>query len=165
MLLLHQKYLESQEAAKRASNIIMTGVSEQDMQIGDNLYENDEDKVKRVLDEINQGTVEVRECTRLGVPKTTHARPLKVTLKNGQDRAAILANSNELKDKGEPLKNVYIKKDVHPMVRKEFARLRRVEKEEKQRPENEGRTVKYDPETRTVTVDGSVIDKFRPSFL
>ena len=53
---------------------------------------------------------------------------------------------------------------MHPGVRREFNRLRLSEKTEKDKPENEGRTVEYDHATRTVTVDGVVVDRFRSSF-
>ena len=165
MLLQHQKYLESCEATKRASNIIITGVPETDMHVDDAVYSSDENKVRCVLDGIHQEAVEFQECSRLGQAATTHARPLKVKLRNSQDRPTILANSKHLKNKNPPLNKVYVKKDVHPMVRKEFARLRRVEKEEKDKPENQGRSVKYDAETRCVLIDGIIIDKFRPAFL
>jgi small-conductance mechanosensitive channel len=165
MLLQHQKYLESQEAAKRSANVIITGLPEVDLLIGEVSYQQDEDKVRRVFDEMDRKTVDFKECIRLGKPVTSRIRPLKVVLKDNQERKDLLANSKFLKNKGTPLSKVYVKKDVHPMVRKEFARLRSVEKEEKDKPENTGRTVKYDAETRSVLIDGVVVDKFRPSFL
>ena len=34
----------------------------------------------------------------------------------------------------------------------------------KQKPENQGRQVKYNHETRCVTVDGIIVDGFKPAF-
>lgn len=61
------------------------------------------------------------------------------------------------------MNTVHVKKDVNPMVHKEFARLRQVEKMRKQ-PENPGRKISYEAKTRTVRIDGIVVVKFRPSF-
>lgn len=165
MLLQHQKYLESCEATKRSSNIIITGVPETDLNTESASFTSDEEKVRCVLDEITQDFVEIQECVRLGKTASTRARPLKVILKNRQDRDSVLASSKLLKNKKPPLNKVYVKKDVHPMVRKEFSRLRRVQREEQEKAENQGKSVKYDAETRCVLVDGIVIDKFRPAFL
>jgi hypothetical protein len=164
-LMNHQKYLEGLEARKRAGNIIITGLPEGDINIGGMTYNSDEDKVEKLLDEIGQPLVMVGECIRLGQVNTTNTRPriLKVTLRNAEDRKGILQNTNQLKEKEPPLNTIYIKKDVHPAVRKELGRLRQVVKDEKKRAENEGRTVSYDAANRCVKVDETVIDKFRSS--
>jgi hypothetical protein len=164
-LLQHQRYLESIEAAKRAANIVITGLPESDMEINGHILHTDVEKTQHVLAEIDQQTVEVEECIRLGQVNPEHPRVMKVKLKNPQDRKLILNSAKKLKQKGPPLNKVYLKKDVHPMVRKEFARLRKIEQKEKAKAENEGRSVTYDAESRTVLVDGIIIDKFRASFL
>ena len=76
----------------------------------------------------------------------------------------LVTNSKKLKDYLEPYNKIFVKKDMHPGVRWEFNRLRLSEKTEIDKPENEGRTVEYDHTTRTVTVDGVVVDRFRSSF-
>ena len=48
------------------------------------------------------------------------------------------------------MQRVYVKKDVHPLVRKELSRLREVEKRERDKPENQGRNVRYDYKERKV---------------
>ena len=53
---------------------------------------------------------------------------------------------------------------TNPAVRKEQNRIRFVEREERQKPENQGRDVKYDFESRCLLVDGIVVDRFKPSF-
>ena len=45
-----------------------------------------------------------------------------------------------------------------------FNRMREVEKAEKEKPENRGRDVRYDPVKRTLSVNGVVIDQFKPQF-
>ena len=50
------------------------------------------------------------------------------------------------------------------MVRKELNLIRKVEKEEKGKPENQGHSVRYDHESRCVFVDDILIDRFKPMF-
>ena len=59
---------------------------------------------------------------------------------------------------------IFIKSDVHPSIRKEMARLYVVEKAEKETPENAGRNVNFDKKNRTITIDGLVVDRYKPSF-
>ena len=61
-------------------------------------------------------------------------------------------------------KNIYIKKDIHPAIRIELGRLRKRAYDEKEKPENVGATIAYDPKNRVVTRNGVVIDRFYPSF-
>ena len=59
---------------------------------------------------------------------------------------------------------IYVKKDVHPLVRRELNRLREVEKREKEKPENQGMNVHYNNVCREIMVNGRVVDQFRPAF-
>ena len=67
-----------------------------------------------------------------------------------------------LKTSGELFKKIYIKKDIHPSIRKEWERLRSVEKTEKDRPENVGCVVRLDTQERKVYRDNVVIDSWNP---
>ena len=64
----------------------------------------------------------------------------------------------------DPFKKIFIKKDMHPGVRREFNRLRESEKAQRESPDNNGRTIVYDRESRTIAVDGVVVDRFRSLF-
>ena len=78
----------------------------------------------------------------------------------------LLEKAKSLKDETDAVLNsVYVRKDQHPMVRKELARLYAVVKSEKEKPVNQGRTVEFNKDTRCVTVDGTVIDRFKIQFL
>lgn len=164
-LLLHQKYLESVEASKRAANIIITGLPEDELVIDGETFRSDAEKVQKVLQEIEQPVVEVEEVGRLGKEQEDRPRILKLKLKNPQDRKTVLQNSSLLNNKAPPLNKVYLKKDMNPMVRKEFNRLKQVVRDEKKKPENEERIVVYDAKSRCVLVDDVIVDKFRVSFL
>ena len=78
-------------------------------------------------------------------------------------RDEVIRATPALKTAGKSYEKVYVKKDVHPLIRKEFSRLKDVEKREREKPENQGLNVRYDGTRREVTVDGKIIDKFRPT--
>ena len=95
-------------------------------------------------------------------------RPLLVKTANKQMRDSLLEEAKKLKDKedGVPLAqkvgydSVYVKKDIHPSVRREWKRLRDLVDTEKVKPANQGCDIKLDPKTRTVTRNGVVIDRW-----
>ncbi|KAF0298410.1 hypothetical protein FJT64_004276 [Amphibalanus amphitrite] len=165
----HQRMLESMDSERRAANVIMTGVPEEQLEAATT----DIDKVKLVLSTIGQQNVEVKSVVRLGAqpqqqdrrPPTGGARPyrrpIKVILKNLDDRKDVLDSARRLKTSGAAFRSIYVKKDIHPLVRKEFDRLRGVAKREKDRPENQGKNVRYDHRDRKVYVDDIVIDSFQ----
>ena len=94
----------------------------------------------------------------------TRPRPIKIVTSTPQERKKILEASKKLKNEDGIFKKIYLNKDIHPLIRKELNRIRWVEKQEKGKPENAGRTVKYDHESRCVTVDDLVVDRFKPMF-
>ena len=164
----HQKMLEMLEADKRASNLIITGVPEEHMGEADS----DTKKVKLILSTIGQPAVQVKSVERLGSqqqaqrPSTgagdrPRRRPLKVVLKDAGDRKEVLDSAHKLKNSGDRFKAIYVKKDVHPLVRKELNRLRDITKREKERPENKGKNVRFDGKERKVFVDDLVVDSFQ----
>ena len=163
----HQRMLESIESERRAANVIMTGVPEE--QLGD--ATTDIEKVKLVLSTIGQQAVEVKSVERLGAQQQDQRHPpsgsrpyrraLKVILKDANNRKSVLESARQLKNSDSMFRSVYIKKDIHPLVRKEFDRLRGVAKREKERPENEGKNVRYDFKDRKVYVNDVVVDSFQ----
>lgn len=163
----HQRYLETVDAEKRLGNLIITGIPEGQLVLGDETLITDEDKCKAIFTAIGKQDTKFREILRLGKTPTdanAYTRPVKVCLENPPDRKAILENAKQLKEAGDTFKRIYIKKDMHPGIRKEFARLKESEKTEKQKPENQGKQVVYDHSTRQVKVDGIVVDQFQPTF-
>ena len=77
---------------------------------------------------------------------------------------SILKESKKLKTANDQLKRVYLKKDIHPGINREINTLRFVEKQEKAKPENEGRVVIFDQKERCVKIDDIIIDTFHPNF-
>ncbi|KAF0306550.1 hypothetical protein FJT64_021959 [Amphibalanus amphitrite] len=79
----------------------------------------------------------------------------------GAARKTVLENAHQLKTKDAVFRSIYVKKDVHPIVRKELDRLRDATKREKERPENQGKNVRYDYRERKVYVDDVVVDSYQ----
>ena len=156
-----QCFLEEIDADRRSCNLIVLGVSE------DQPVTKDCDKISMIFNKLElPGPTPIKSMQRLGkkLPTNTRPRPIKVVLENAYDRQLILSNAKKLNDMTGALKAARLKKDVHPAIRREFGRLIEVEKKEKEKAENAGRTVAFDHLRRVVTVDGEVIDSFKPSF-
>lgn len=96
-----------------------------------------------------------RDTNEDGTPKR---RPILLVLADKNKRSGILEKSKQLKTAEDNYKKIFIKKDVHPCVRKEWKRLRDVEKAEKERPENVGCAINLDTRERKLYKDGVVID-------
>ena len=128
----------------------------------------DLEKCAAVLRVVGEASSVIKAVSRLGraPASSTEGRPriIKVQLENPESSTRILRNSKSLKDAGPPFTKVYIKKDTHPLVNREFQRLKRVTQEEKEKPENQGRKVMYDHDKRQILVDDVVVDEFRPAF-
>ena len=157
-----QKFLELLDSRHRQRNIIITGVSEEE----DSLGKDDRSKIISILegagydDHVNVSEWGVR---RLG-KGDGRKRPILLEVEDNTRRDAILRRAKNLKGKGEPLGAVYIKKDIHPAVRKELQRMRKREKEEKEKPGNQGTNIYYDSAQRVLLRDGEIIDRYSPSF-
>lgn len=100
----------------------------------------------------------------LGQQNPEKTRPLHISVSNPRQSDYILKVAKNLKQAGGSMARVYIKKDTHPAVRKEYARIRKREKEEKEKPANAGTTVAYDWKNRVLLLDGLIIDRFMPRF-
>ena len=127
----------------------------------------DAEKVRKVIDATgHQVTSDPTswEIKRLGQQNDGKKRLVLVVLEDGNERNEILKKAKNLKSQSGSLARVYVKKDVHPAVRKEMARLRQREKEEKEKAENIGVNIRIDWRKRELLRDGNVIDKFLPYF-
>ncbi len=154
-----QRYLESLDSKERAKNLIVFGVPE----AGDpgNLLRNVFSKLD-CEDETEDFTF-----SRCGKTRNDGGnRPLLVSVKDGKSRNVVLSKSKDadMASIGEEFKDIRIKKDVSPGVRKEWKRLGAVFDEEKRKPENAEKNVEFDKQQRQVTVDGAIIDRFMPHF-
>lgn len=171
----HQKFLETLDSERRASNIIITGVKENDpddrttaMSYLDQEAVTDKEKTDLILHVIGASDVKIHSIQRLGVLQTgpqQKPRPIKLVLEKSTDRHKVLAEAKKLKTAGPSFSSVYMNKDMHPNARKEMGRIRKVLKDEKSKPANHGRNVTYDHKSRCVMIDDVIVDKYNPSFL
>ena len=162
-LVQQQRFCESIDAKARETNVLIMGLPDNGKTFCDKT--SDKEKVRAVLDKMGCANVKVDdlEMHRLGEAGPSKCRPLLLKAACKKTRAEMLENAKELKkaENTEEVKNVYIKKDIHPSVRKEWKRLRDVEDAEKKKPANQGADIKLDPKTRTITRNGAVIDRWQ----
>ena len=158
-----QRTLERLDAKERSTNVVLMGIEEDKELEGSTT---DMEKCKKVFSQIECDAENVVEVKRLG--KETDARkkrPLLVVLNTSKNRDEVLTSSSKLKEKAPVVyKDIYIKKDLHPAVRREWGRLHEVKTTEQNRPENAGCQIVLDFKKREVTRDGVVIDKWSPTY-
>lgn len=158
-----QLFLEALDNKERRRNLVITGLSEEADAIG----ATDVEKIRAVVQGTGYNEVfdpETWEIKRLGKPDDRKKRPILVVVENAEMRMKILKGAKNLKSTRSQFATVYVKKDQHPAVRKETARLRAREREEKEKPENVGVNIEYDWKNRVLLRNGNVIDKFSPTF-
>ena len=95
------------------------------------------------------------DISRLGPPKPNYCRAIKLNTQSKINRDSILQKSKVLKEVGEPFCNVYLKKDLHPVIVQENARLRKKRKELQRL--HTGNEIKMD--NGKLMVDGVVVDR------
>ena len=84
---------------------------------------NDEDKCGRVLQALGVPEVPVT-LQRLGTEVQGRQRPILARTPNKRARDFVLQNTRALKDAGPTYMRVYVKKDIHPAIRREWKRLK-----------------------------------------
>lgn len=159
-----QAYIEQLDAAQRANNVIISGIpEEQEMTYQGTSASNDLEKCQLVLSAVGC-TPDVKDVCRLG-QRNEADRPIKLTLRKPSDRPDILSKTNGLYAMGPFLKNIRVKKDSHPAVRKEWTRLHDRMRAEKSNLENAGHQIRMDYKTRELLRDDNAIDSFRNPFI
>ena len=121
-----QRFLENMDAERRSKNLIILGISEtQTLATEGGNAGTDDEKVTAVLKKIGLDAIRPLTIQRLGNNdgNGARARPLKIVVESNGDQQKILANSKKLKQGGEGYCTIFIKRDVHPAIRKELARL------------------------------------------
>ncbi len=148
--------MESVDRRERETRLIVLGVPDE----GESLEgaSTEEGKLQKVLCQINVASnVELGRDGGRG-----RKRPMLVKLSSRTARDKVLSKTGKLKDAGELYSRIFVKKDVHPSIRKERKRLREVESTEKARPENVGCVVRLDAREK-VYRDNVVIDSWNPA--
>ena len=159
-----QRFLEQVDSRLREKNLVMMSVTETN-NIDD--AETDEDKIKKVMEALEEDAG-VFTFKRLGaVTEGGRDRPILVTVESNDIRERIVKSAPKLDGSASgAIKNVRIKRDSHPAIRKEWKRLFDAETSERNKPENRGCTIEFDKRKRQIKRDGVVIDSWCPlSFL
>ena len=152
--------MEQLDATNRSRNLVITGVCE-DKSLED--VTDDHGKCALIFQKIGMNEVEFEE-RRIGKEDERKKRPLLVTFVSNRDRNQILNDAKKLKNEGDNFKTIYVKKDTHPAIRKEWKRLFDAKEEEEKKAENAGVTITVDKRRRVLLKDGVIIDNWRPSF-
>ncbi len=163
IILHHQLFMEHLDRQKRETNIVLFGIPDERVTLEGATTE--EAKIQQVLNAIEATPdVVVRSHQRLGqlTQGSNRSRPLLVRVDSKAIRDKVLERATRLKDMQEPYKKIYIKKDSHPEVRKEWRRLKTAEEEEKNKPSNAGCNIRLDYREPVLYKDGVVIDKWQP---
>lgn len=125
-----QKELNSIDSEKRSNNLIIAGLSEDNLTVEDTIADNDKDKIHLILSAIDldndiNSLNDDSYMTRIGNP-TNDGKPrmLKVVCQDNETRERIIKSAPKLKQKGEVFSKIYLNRDTHPVYRKESARMR-----------------------------------------
>ena len=155
-----QKFMEELDRKERSKNIVITGVSEsKDLEEA----HTDVQKCERILEKIGVSGISYTH-KRIGKQIDHRDRPLLLECVSATEKENILANTSALKQAGPAYQKVFVKKDIHPAVRREWWRLKDAEKKEKEKPENVGCSIHLDTKQRVLLRDGNVIDRWSPTY-
>lgn len=162
VVIQQQRFTEQLDAKDRERNLVITGVADCNEEFEG--ATTDDDKCNAVLSKISTEAVDVVYISRLGKQETGKKRPLLVRLASRETRDKILHNTKKLKGAGDAYKNIYVKKDMHPSVRREWKRLKDARAAEKVKPENQGCTIELDFRKRELRRNDVVIDRWTPTY-
>lgn len=147
-----QRYLEAIDRKEREKNLVITGVPDEHEALQS--VTSEEDKLKKIWLEMGVNE-EIQSYWRLGTRgDDSRRRAILVTITSRETRDKILAKASTLKQSAGEFSRIYVKKDVHPSIRKEWRRLHDAEKVEKERPENSGCVIRLDTRERKLYRDG-----------
>ena len=152
-----QRSLNSIDDEERSKNLIITGISENDIVDGRNVCKNDTTKLKGVFNCIGSEVPEGSTWIRIGKQKEGYNRPIKMTMRTKADRDSVKEKAKALKEEQAPWNNIYINKDLSPAVVAENNRLRQKMKKLKQLDENKDKEIKI--VKGELKVNGNVVDK------
>ncbi|KAG0730154.1 hypothetical protein GWK47_028854 [Chionoecetes opilio] len=156
-----QLYLEALGRKERRANVVILGVPDEQESLSGAV--NDADKLNKVWQILGVNNV-AGAHRRLGDTAqggtNRRCRPILLMLQDESQRQHILEQAKKLKTAGEAFKKIYVKKDIHPAVRKEWKRLHDAERTEKERAGNVGCVIHFNTWERKLYRDGVVIDSW-----
>ena len=153
-----QKSITSMYEKEREKHIIVTRVSEDTGELNNTISE--------IFNTIGCSTTKPVKISRLGTLKSdaTRPRPILVILSSSEERDLVLEKAKSLKGAGERFSKIYLQKDLHPDVRKEWNRLRAACKSEKEKSVNVSAKIYIDYKMGILKKDGVIIDRYVSPF-
>ena len=155
-----QRALNSIDSKDRSRNIIIAGLTEEDITTDDVTQSGDPSKIAFLLDKMGLNPALSEDPTkieRIGADTTgSKRRFIKVEFPDKTTRESVMKVTAKIKDLPEPWNKVYFNRDTHPVYQNESKRLRKKFKDLKTNHDN--------PESvqlvkGKLTVDGVVVDK------
>lgn len=116
-----QRFFEMLDLKERETNIVVLGLPDEGEALDGAVTDTDE--LERVWEKVGVARVECQH-RRLGAEPDGRRRnrPLLLTVRDKEMRSRILANAKNLKTTREKYSKIYVKKDVHPGMTKEWQR-------------------------------------------
>jgi chaperonin cofactor prefoldin len=155
-----QRVINSIDSKERSKNIMISGLSEEDIRTDTALLPNDLSKVNLIFKKIGIDDTIINNASqlqRIGKdPNNEKRRFLKVTLPDYNTREQIIKNAHNLKNLNEPWNKIFINRDNHPVYQKEHHRLRKKFNELKRNLSNAEDVKLLKGE---LIVDGVVVDR------
>ena len=151
-----QRSLRSQNSEVRQKNLIVSGISENDITDNQGTYKNDEEKITALFREMGSQLPAGFTIERIGKQSDQYARSIKLNVVNKTNRNDIGKKSSELRTKQVPWNKVYLNYDLHPADLEENKRLRRKKKTLQNLEENKEKEIKI--EKGNLLVDGNIVD-------
>ena len=158
-----QQALNSIDTQQRAKNVIMTGLTEEDILIDGVMVTGDVNKIKSIFKKIEiSDDVTQQDCIfeRIGKETGENCRAIKITVRDNKARETIIKNAPKLKSLNVPLSKIYINRDTHPVYRKEHQRLRKKLNELRKRPDlqetGQVKIIKGELIVNDVTIDRNI---------
>lgn len=160
-----QQFLEVLDLKERETNLIVTGVPDEHKSLeGETTEEGKPNKIWMKMN-VREKIVTHRWLGRRNEGSAGNNRwCILVTLGNKVSREKTLEKTKLLKEVGGDFSTIYIKKDLHPSVRKEWKRLHDAEKRENETPENVGCNIHFNTRERKLFREGVTIDSWNPYF-
>ena len=161
-----QRALSSLDQDSRSMNAIISGLTEKVINIPGNQEQtplalnDDVSKVRYVSrimgNELSENSLDDIEIFRIGKPREGMERMIKVSFPNADARNEFVKNSSRLKTASDLWKNVYVRKDQHPVYASENNRLRKKMGTLRRDPANANKDIAL--KDGKLTVDGHTVD-------
>jgi hypothetical protein len=149
-----QKFLEEIDCKERGRNLILVGLAEHESE------EQDRVDTKAILDALEYK--ENYDIVRLGKKEENKTRALLVIVTSKSARDSLVTKARTCQNRA--LKDIRVKRDMHPALRNEWSRLFRIKEEEEKKPENAHAPIVMDFKKRQVKHGDRVLASWNPVF-